>query len=44
MTDGYASTGGAFKNPLSRLRTKQYVEPGDPAKITEVRAAKELFE
>jgi hypothetical protein len=36
---GYSREGGAFKNPLGRLRTSGLVEPGDPVCITQAGVA-----
>ena len=32
---GYSQDGGGFRNPLGRIRSLGYVEPGDPVRITE---------
>lgn len=39
MQAGYVATGGAFRNPLSALRSAGYVHPGEPVTITDAGAA-----
>lgn len=34
IMSGYSMNGGAFKNPLGALRSKGFVHPGDPVRIT----------